>query len=83
VKSIISRLRRLENVAAPALGEQAAVQAILEARRRRLGLDYVEPPPLPADMLHACRTTAERIIAARCWYREQNRVKRKEHFGAE
>jgi hypothetical protein len=83
MRAIISRLRRLENVAAPALREQAAVRAILEARRRRLGPDYVEPPPLPADMLHGCRTRAERIIAARCWYREQNRLKRKEHFGTE
>jgi hypothetical protein len=83
MRAIISRLRRLENVAAPAPREQAAVQAILEVRRLRLGADYVEPPPLPAERLHGCRTTAERIIAARCWYTEQRGLKRKEPFRAE
>jgi len=46
MKAIISRLRRLENAAAPAERERAAVETILAARRRRLGASY-NPPSFP------------------------------------
>ena len=50
MKAIINRLRRLENANAPADRAWALLEAILDARRRRLGPDYVEPTPSPARM---------------------------------
>jgi hypothetical protein len=57
----MSRLRRLENTAVPAQREQAAVEAINAARRRRLGADYAEPIPFPPGSFDDCPTRAERI----------------------
>jgi hypothetical protein len=65
MKAIVNRLRRLENAAAPAERERAAAEAILEARRQRLGADYVEPIPYPPDWFAGCRTQADTIIRAR------------------
>jgi hypothetical protein len=64
MRAIIDRLRRLENAAAPADQERAAVEAILAARRR-LGADYVEPIPFPPESYAGCRTVADRILRAR------------------
>jgi hypothetical protein len=65
MKAIHSRLRRLENAAAPAEREQPAALAILEARRCRLGPDYVEPLRCPPRWFAECRTIAEQINRAR------------------
>ena len=65
MRAIISRIRRLENAAAPAAWERAAVEAILAARRRRLGADYVEPIPFPPESYAGCRTSAHRILRTR------------------
>jgi hypothetical protein len=64
MKAIIRRLRRLENAAAPAERERAAVETILAARRRRLGASY-EPPSFPPESFAGCRTVADRILRAR------------------
>jgi hypothetical protein len=64
MKAIISRLRRLENAAAPAERERAAVEAIMAARRRRMGASY-EPPSFPLESFAGCRTVADRILHAR------------------
>ena len=64
MKAIINRLRRLENTAAPAERERAAVETILAARRRRLGPSY-EPVGLPPESFAGCRTVADRILRAR------------------
>jgi hypothetical protein len=50
--------------------ERAAVEAILEARRRRLGADY-EPITFSSDWFAACRTLADRINRARHLRRER------------
>jgi len=71
MKAIINRLRRLENANAPAERERAAVEAILEARRRRLGPDYVEPTPFPPERFAGCRTMADRIVRSRMLSRER------------
>ncbi len=65
MRAIISRIRRLENAAAPAERERAAVEAILAARRRRLGADYVEPIPFPPESYAGCRTIANRMLRTR------------------
>jgi hypothetical protein len=64
MRAIISRIRRLENAAAPAQRERAAVEAILEARRRRLGAGY-EPLSFPPETYAGCRTSADRILRTR------------------
>ena len=65
MRAIINRLRRLENAATPADRERATVDAILEARRRRSGVDYVEPIPFPPESFAGCRTSADRIVRTR------------------
>jgi hypothetical protein len=70
MKAIINRLRRLENAAAPAERERAAAAMILENVRRRLGSDY-EPPEFPPDWFAGCRGTADRILRAHQFIREQ------------
>jgi hypothetical protein len=62
MRAIISRIRRLENAAAPAPRERAAAEAILAARRRRLGADYVEPISFPPESYAGCRTIADHIL---------------------
>ena len=57
-------MRRLENTAAPAGRERAAVEAILAARRRRLGASY-EPLSFPPESYAGCRTVADRIFRTR------------------
>jgi hypothetical protein len=64
MKAILKRLRRLETVATPDEKERAAVEAILEARRHRLGSDY-EPIAFPRNSFVGCRTIADRILRAR------------------
>jgi hypothetical protein len=64
MKAILKRLRRLETVAIPDEKERAAVEAILEARRLRLGSDY-EPIAFPRNSFVGCRTIADRILRAR------------------
>ena len=64
MRAIVNRLRRLENASAPAERERAAVEAILEARRRRLGADYV-PMTFPPESYAGCRTVADRILRQR------------------
>jgi len=65
MRAINNRIRRLENAAAPAQLEQSIAQAIIEARRRRLGADYVEPIPFPPESYAGCRSSADRINRAR------------------
>jgi len=60
MRAIIQRLRRLEKAAAPDKWElinHAIAERIMEARRRRLGADYVEPIPCPPES-HAGWPTA-------------------------
>jgi hypothetical protein len=64
MKAILKRLRRLETVAAPDEKERATVEAILEARRQRLGSNY-EPIAFPPNSFAGCRTIADRILHAR------------------
>ena len=64
MKAFISRLRKLENAAVPHLRDQAQVEAILEARRRRLGASY-EAPAYPEGSFAGCRTVADRILRTR------------------
>ncbi len=64
MKAILKRLRRLETVAAPDEKERAAVEAILEARRQRLGANY-EPFYYPPNRFEGCRTIADHILRAR------------------
>ncbi len=71
MKAIINRLHRLEKANAPADRDRALLGAILEARRRRLGRDYVEPTPLPPGSFDGCRTMAERIVRARALLMER------------
>jgi hypothetical protein len=71
MRTIISRLRRLETAAIPAERERASVEAILEARRRRLGPDYVEPPQFPPERFAGCRMMADRIVRARISAKER------------
>ena len=63
MKAIIHRLRRLEGMAASE-EMNAAAEAILEARRRRLGADY-KPTVYPAGWFDGCCGDAEHIIRAR------------------
>ena len=64
MKAIINRLRRLENAAAPVEREGLVVQAILEARRWRLGESY-EATGLLTGSFAGCRTIADRILLSR------------------
>jgi hypothetical protein len=64
MRAIKNRLRRLENTTAPVGRERAAVEAILPARRRRLGAEY-EPLSFPLESYAGCRTIADRILRAR------------------
>ena len=73
-KAIISRLRRLEDANAPAGHDRALLEAILEARRRRLEPDYVEPTPSPPRSFGGCRIMAERIVRARVLLMERQRA---------
>ena len=57
MRAMLNRIRRLEKVAAPAERERAAVEAILEARRRRLGADC-EPMTFPTGSFAGCKTVA-------------------------
>jgi len=59
MKAIVSRLRRLENAAAPYERERANVEAILENMRR---LGYDEPPKFPAESYEGCRTCADFML---------------------
>ena len=59
----MNRLRRLENTTAPAGRERAAVEAILAARRRRLGASY-EPFSFPAESYAGCYTVDTCSVAA-------------------
>jgi hypothetical protein len=74
MRAIINRLRRLEKAAAPdKWGQisQAIAERIRDARRRRLGEDYVEPIPFPPEIYAGCRTIAERIVRARTYLMER------------
>ena len=64
MRAIINRLRRPENAAVPAERERSAAEAILEARRRRLGPDY-EEVKIPPEIYKGCRDVAERINRVR------------------
>jgi hypothetical protein len=64
MKAIHSRLCRLERAIAPAERERAAVEAIHEARRRRLGANY-EPVGFRPESYADCRSTADVILRAR------------------
>jgi hypothetical protein len=65
MRAIFNRLRRLEQAAVPDERAHAAAEAILEARRHRLGADYVEPIPFPPESYAGCRSMADRIIRTR------------------
>ena len=72
MKAIVSRLRRLEIALGPEEQASAAVQAILAARRKRLGADYKDIE-YPRGSFDGCRTTADYIRSAR-----QSRMEREE-----
>jgi hypothetical protein len=59
MKAILSRLRRLENAAAPYERERADVEAILENMRR---LGYEESPTFPPERYEGCRTCADFML---------------------
>jgi hypothetical protein len=73
MKAITNRLRRLENAVAPAERERAAAEAIMEARRLRLGPSY-EPVGFPPESFAGCRTVADRILRARHLVMERQRL---------
>lgn len=64
MRAIVNRLHRLENAVAPADRERAVFEAILAARRRRLGADY-QPVSFPPESFAGCRTVADRILRTR------------------
>ncbi len=68
MKAILNRLRRLENAHTPADRDRTLLEAILEARRRRLG------PESPPGSFDGCRTMAERIVRARALLMERQRL---------
>jgi hypothetical protein len=70
MKAISNRLRRLENAAAPAERERAAVETIVEARCARLGADY-EPLKFPPGWFAGSRSMADHILRARQLHVEQ------------
>ena len=74
MRAIIRRLRRLEEAVAPEEQDNLIVQAILEARRRRLGADY-EPTTFPPESYAGCRTVADRILRSR-WLRMEHQQSR-------
>jgi hypothetical protein len=65
MKTIITRLRRLEDAHVPEDQDRAIVEAILKARHRREGADYKPPVPLPPASFDGCRTLADRICRTR------------------
>ena len=70
MRAMLNRIRRLENASAPAEAERAAVEAILQARRRRLGADY-ELHRFPPESYAGCRTMADHILRTRKLRRER------------
>jgi hypothetical protein len=64
MKAIANRLRQLEHAGAPSARETPMVEAILDARRQRLGADY-EPVPFPPASYFGCRTQADHIVGRR------------------
>jgi hypothetical protein len=64
MKAIHSRLQCLEQATAPAERERAAVEAILNARRCRLGANY-EPVGFPPESYADCQSTGDDILRAR------------------
>jgi hypothetical protein len=60
MRAIFNRLHRLENASA-AERKQAAAEAIMEARRQRLGAAY-ERMVFPEDWFADCRGTADHIF---------------------
>jgi len=85
MKAIINRLRRLENATAPAERGRAAAEAILEARRRRLGASY-EPLSFPPESYSGCCTVLDRIFRTRELRMERHAAEargRGEHTGSQ
>jgi hypothetical protein len=74
MRTIINRIRRLENAVAPDERAQAMAEAIQAARRRRLGADYVEPISFPPESYAGCRTIADRILRTRQLLMERRRI---------
>jgi hypothetical protein len=70
MRGIFNRLRRLESATSPHERERAAADAIIEARRRRLGAAY-EPMVLPEGWFACCRGTADHILRARQFLQER------------
>jgi hypothetical protein len=65
MRSIISRIRRLETAAVPAERERAALAMIEANRRRHMGADHKPLAPFPPGTFDGCRTGEERIIRGR------------------
>ena len=70
MRAIFNRLRRLETGSAPHERTRAAAEAIMEARRRRLGAAY-EPTVFPEGWFAGCRGTADHILRARQFLQER------------
>ena len=70
MRSILHRLRRLEDAAAPIEQDRAAAKAIMENRCRRLGSDF-EPIEYPPDWFAGCRGAADHILRAGQFLRER------------
>ena len=70
MRAIFNRLHRLENASVPVERKRAAAEAIIEARRRRLGAAY-EPTVFPEGWFAGCRGTADHILRARQFLQER------------
>jgi hypothetical protein len=61
MRAIMNRLRRLEDATAPVEWERAIVEAILTARRRRLGASC-EPLSFPIESYAGCSIVAQHLL---------------------
>jgi hypothetical protein len=73
MRTILTRLRRLEEARVPEEKERLMVDAILESRRR---LGYVPEEPFPPGSFDGCHGIADVILHAGRLRRERERLER-------